>query len=203
MINAIIILASIILFIFYLIDMKNNRIDTKKMVMVGMTCAISYVLYMIPLIRYPQGGGITLLSMMPVMILSIVCGRSAGLTGGLIFGLLKILNGSMILHPAQFLLDFILGNMALGLAGTFGSNKKYKIVCGCILAVVLSVACSVISGVVFFGQFAPEGLSKIVYSLIYNVSSSGVEGLVVTIVIAMIPLNRINRVINKTDLFEN
>lgn len=30
MINAIIILASIILFIFYLIDMKNNRIDTKR-----------------------------------------------------------------------------------------------------------------------------------------------------------------------------
>lgn len=173
------------------------------MVMVGMTCAISYVLYMIPLIRYPQGGGITLLSMMPVMILSIICGRSAGLTGGLIFGLLKLLNGAVIVHPVQFLLEYVLGNMVLGIAGTFGSDKKYKVVYGCILAVVISVTLSIISGVVFFGQFAPEGVSKIVYSLIYNISSSGLEGLVVTIVITMLPLNRINKVVNKTDLFEN
>lgn len=201
MVNAIIILVSIVIFLFYIVDIKKNKIDTKTMVMVGMTCAVSYILYMIPLIKYPQGGGITLLSMMPVMILSILCGKSAGLTGGLIFGLLKLLNGSMILHPAQFLLDFILGNMALGLAGTFGSDKKCKIIYGCILAVILSVGSSIVSGVLFFGQFAPEGVPTIVHSLLYNISSSGVEGIVATIVIVILPLNRFNRVVNKADLF--
>lgn len=201
MVNTIIMLISLILFILYLIDIKKNRINTKTMVMVGMTCAISYILYMIPLIKYPQGGGITLLSMMPVMILSILCGRSAGLTGGLIFGLLKVLNGAMILHPAQFLLDFIFGNMALGLAGSFGNNKKSKVIYGCVLAVILSVGSSIISGIVFFGQFAPEGISPLVHSLLYNISSSGFEGMVCTIVISILPLNRFNRVVNKTDLF--
>ena len=201
MVNAIIILVSLILLSFYLIDIKNNRIDTKKIVMVGMTGAISYILYMIPFIKYPQGGGITLLSMMPVMILSILCGRQAGLTGGLIFGLLKILNGAMIVHPAQFLLDFIFATMALGLAGTFGNNKKYKVVYGCILAIVVSVSISVLSGVIYFGQFAPPGMNLLVYSLLYNVSSSGVEGLLVTIVIGILPLNRLNRAVNKKDLY--
>lgn len=201
MVNAIIILVSLTLLSFYLIDIKNNRIDTKKIVMVGMTCAISYILYMIPFIKYPQGGGITLLSMMPVMILSILCGRQSGLTAGLIFGLLKVFDGAMILNPAQFLLDFIFATMALGLAGTFGNNKKYKVVYGCILAIVVSVSISVLSGVVYFGQFAPPGMNLLVYSLLYNVSSAGVEGLVVTIVIGILPLNRLNRVVNKKDLY--
>lgn len=203
MISNIIILISIVLFILYVLDIKRNRINTKSMVLVGLTCAISYVLYMIPFIKYPQGGGVTLLSFMPVMLLSILCGRQSGLTAGLIFGLLKVLNGAFIVHPAQFLLDFIFATMALGLAGTFGNNKKSKIVLGCLLAVTISVAISVLSGVVYFGQYAPPGMNLLIYSLIYNVSSAGVEGLIVTIVISILPLNRFNKTINKKDLFVN
>ena len=201
MINVIIILISIVLLGLYLIDIKKNRIDTKGMVMVGITCAISYVLYMIPFIKYPQGGGITLLSFLPVMLLSILCGRKEGLTAGLIFGLLKVLNGAFIVHPAQFLLDFIFATMALGLAGTFGNNKKYKVIYGCLFAVVISVAISVLSGVVYFGEYCPPGMNLLVYSLVYNVSSAGVEGLLVTFIICILPMNRLNKVINKKGLY--
>ncbi len=38
------------------------------------------------------------------MLLSLVYGRTVGVTGGLIFGLLKILNGAFIVHPVQFYL---------------------------------------------------------------------------------------------------
>lgn len=201
MISNIIILVSVVLFGLYLVDIKRNKLDTKSMVLVGVTCAISYVLYMIPFIKYPQGGGITLLSFMPVMLLSILCGRQSGLTAGLIFGFLKLLNGAFIVHPAQFLLDFIFATMALGLAGTFGNNKKSKVILGCLLAVIISVAISVLSGVVYFGQYAPPGMNLLVYSLIYNVSSAGVEGIIVTFVIGILPLNRLNRTINKQDLY--
>lgn len=91
--------------------------------------------------------------------------------------------------------------MALGLAGVFGNNKKYKIIYECILAVTISVSASIVSGVVFFGQFAPEGIPPIVHSLVYNISSSGVEGAIATFVISILPLNRFNRIVNKTDLF--
>lgn len=166
------------------------------MITVALFSAISYVLYMIQFIKYPQGGGISLFSMLPVMLLSIFYGNSVGLTGGLIFGFLKLLNGAMVIHPAQFLLDYILSTMALGLAGSFGNDKKIKIILGSLLAVALSVSISVISGAVYFGQYAPEGMNVWVYSFVYNFTSAGVEGVLTTILIAIMPIKRFLNIAN-------
>jgi len=178
----------------YLKDAK-NKFNTKEMVMVAMFSAISFILYMIQFIRYPQGGGITLFSMLPTMLLAILYGRTAGVTGGLIFGLLKMLNGAYVVHPAQFLLDYILSNMALGLAGEFGREKKSDILKGCLFASSLSVLVSIISGVVYFGQYAPEGMNIVVYSCIYNISSAGVEGLLSSIMLVLLPIKRFQKVL--------
>lgn len=180
---------SIVLIILYLIDLKRHKIKTREITMIGMSVAISYVLYMIPLIRYPQGGGITLFSMLPIMLLSLVYGRTIGVTSGLIFGLLKLLNGAFIIHPVQFILDYLLSTMALGLAGSFGINKKYKILLGAFMASGLSTLICVISGAVFFGQYAPKGMNVWIYSLIYNVSSMGLEGLMTSVILALMPIN--------------
>lgn len=180
---------SIVLIILYLIDLKRHKIKTREITMIGMSVAISYVLYMIPLIRYPQGGGITLFSMLPIMLLSLVYGRTIGVTSGLIFGLLKLLNGAFIIHPVQFILDYLLSTMALGLAGSFGINKKYKIFLGAFVASGLSTLICVISGAVFFGQYAPKGMNVWIYSLIYNVSSMGLEGLMTSVILALMPIN--------------
>lgn len=180
---------SIVLIILYLIDLKRYKIKTREITMIGMSVAISYVLYMIPLIRYPQGGGITLFSMLPIMLLSLVYGRTIGVTSGLIFGLLKLLNGAFIIHPVQFILDYLLSTMALGLAGSFGINKKYKIFLGAFMASGLSTLICVISGAVFFGQYAPKGMNVWIYSLIYNVSSMGLEGLMTSVILALMPIN--------------
>lgn len=180
---------SIVLIILYFIDLKRHKIKTREITMIGMSVAISYVLYMIPLIRYPQGGGITLFSMLPIMLLSLVYGRTIGVTSGLIFGLLKLLNGAFIIHPVQFILDYLLSTMALGLAGSFGINKKYKIFLGAFVASGLSTLICVISGAVFFGQYAPKGMNVWIYSLIYNVSSMGLEGLMTSVILALMPIN--------------
>lgn len=180
---------SIVLIILYLIDLKRHKIKTREITMIGMTVAISYVLYMIPFVRYPQGGGITLFSMLPIMLLSLVYGRTIGVTSGLIFGLLKLLNGAFIIHPVQFILDYLLSTMALGLAGSFGINKKYKIFLGAFMASGLSTLICVISGAVFFGQYAPKGMNVWIYSLIYNVSSMGLEGLMTSVILALMPIN--------------
>lgn len=180
---------SIVLIILYFIDLKRYKIKTREITMIGMSVAISYVLYMIPLIRYPQGGGITLFSMLPIMLLSLVYGRTIGVTSGLIFGLLKLLNGAFIIHPVQFILDYLLSTMALGLAGSFGINKKYKIFLGAFMASGLSTLICVISGAVFFGQYAPKGMNVWIYSLIYNVSSMGLEGLMTSVILALMPIN--------------
>lgn len=192
--SLVIIIITIVLFYMYLKDAK-NKFNTKEMVMVAMFSAISFILYMIQFIRYPQGGGITLFSMLPTMLLAILYGRTAGVTGGLIFGLLKMLNGAYVVHPAQFLLDYILSNMALGLAGEFGREKKSDILKGCLFASSLSVLVSIISGVVYFGQYAPEGMNIVVYSCIYNISSAGVEGLLSSIMLVLLPIKRFQKVL--------
>ena len=90
MINAIIIIGSIAFFLYYLKGLKNTKINAKIIVTIGMFSAISYILSMIEFIKYPQGGGISLFSMLPTMLLSVLCGNTIGITGGLVSGLLKL-----------------------------------------------------------------------------------------------------------------
>lgn len=193
--SVVIIIISLVILFMYAKDINKKKFATKEIVMIAMFSAISFILYMIQFIRYPQGGGITLFSMLPTMLLAILYGREAGLTGGLIFGLLKLLNGAYVVHPAQFLLDYILSNMALGLAGEFGREKKSDMFKGCLFASSLSVLISIISGVVYFGQYAPEGMNIVLYSCIYNISSAGVEGLLSSIILVLLPIKRFQKVL--------
>lgn len=195
MTSILIILISIGLFWIYIKDINKAKFTTKEIVVIAMFSAISFILYMIQFIKYPQGGGITLFSMLPSMLLAILYGRCAGVTGGLVFGLLKLLNGVYVVHPAQFILDYLLSTMALGLAGEFGTDKKIDIVKGCLFASALSVIVNIISGVVFFGQYAPKGMNILLYSCIYNISSSGVEGILSTIILVLLPIKRFQKVL--------
>ena len=193
MINAIIIIGSIAFFLYYLKGLKNTKINAKIIVTIGMFSAISYILSMIEFIKYPQGGGISLFSMLPTMLLSVLCGNTIGITGGLVYGLLKLLNGAYIIHPAQFLLDYIFPTMALGLAGTFGSDTRIKRIFGPLMAVVLNVFSKFLSGVVFFGAFAPENMGAVLYSLVYNGSTAGVEGVLCVVILAIMPFDRLKK----------
>ncbi|GAB6169522.1 energy-coupled thiamine transporter ThiT [Clostridium carnis] len=187
---------SVLIILLYFIDLKRNRLSTKTMVITAMFSAIAYILYLIQFIKYPQGGGITLFSTLPIMLIGILFGRTAGVTGGLIFGLFKLLNGAMIVHPVQFLLDYILGSMALGVSDIFGTDSKGKIISGCFFASMLSVLFSIISGVIFFAQYAPVGMNPWIYSFIYNFTSAGVEGIITTAVVALIPIKRLMKISN-------
>ena len=192
----VILIVSIGWFWLYLKDMKNRKLSTKEIVLIGMFSAMSYILSMIQFIKYPQGGGITLFSMLPTMLLAVLYGKEVGITAGLVFALIKLISAPTIIHPAQFLLDYILPMMVLGLAGIFGRDKKLNIFAGCILATSLSVLMYIISGVLYFAQYAPKGMNPIVYSCVYNISSAGVEGLLTSILILFIPIKRFSKVLN-------
>lgn len=185
---------SIIIFLVYFRDLKRNPITTKQMVIIAMLSGLAFMLSLIKFIRYPQGGGITLFYMIPIMMLSLIYGKTAGVTGGLILGFLILLGGTAPIHPIQFLLDFLLGPMALGLACVFGNDKKYKIILGCLFAAMLCVFSSFVSGVVFFGQYAPKGMNVYLYSFIYNYSSGGVEGILSAILMSLLPINRFRKI---------
>ncbi len=185
---------SLCMALFYVNEVRKTKFDTKLVVTIGVLSGVAFVLNMIKFINMPQGGSITLFSMMPIMLIGLLYGRGAGLSAGIILGCLKMLDGVTFIHPMQFMLDYILANMFLGLSGMFGKETKIKILTGCLVASLLSVMTNVVSGAVFFGEYAPEGMNVWVYSIIYNFSSLGVEAFLTTILMMFIPIDKLEKI---------
>jgi len=79
-------------------------------------------------------------------------------------------------------LDYPLAFGALGLAGLFSSN----VVLATFVGIFGRFLAHFISGVVWFGQYAPEGTPVAVYSAIYNGSYLGIEFVTSTILLYII-----------------
>ena len=152
--NIILILLCVIPLVLYIIKMKNFKLTPQLMVVISVASGMAYVLNLISFIKFPNGGGIQLLSMLPVLMVSILYGRMAGITTGLIYGLLSLISGPYIIHPAQFMFDYILARMSFGLADICGKKTKWQIFLGSIMAVIISVLWSVLSGCIFFADYA-------------------------------------------------
>ncbi|MDU1855746.1 MAG: energy-coupled thiamine transporter ThiT, partial [Clostridium baratii] len=71
------------------------------------------------------------------------------------------------------------------------ADKRLNVNLGAIISVSLSVFISILSGVIFFGQYAPKGMNVWLYSCIYNISSAGVEGILTIIVMNLLPIKKL------------
>ena len=183
----------LLIFAIYIFEIRKVKFNIRLIIVIAIFSALAYILNLIKFINMPQGGSITFLSMLPVMLLSLKYGKGVGLTAGILLGFMKMLDGITFLHPVQFILDYILANMVLGFSGMFGYKNRTSIFLGCFIGGFISVMCNVLSGVVFFSEYAPQGMNVWVYSMIYNFSSLGVEALLTSIVVTFIPINRIFR----------
>ena len=196
MVNTIMLIICLIPIGYYLLNIKKFKLDTKTMIMISLFAACSVVLSKIKLIQYPQGGGIDLLSSLPILMIGLLYGPITGMTCGLIAGLIGLMGSAYIIHPAQFLLDYILPTMLLGLSGLFGCNNKKNIFIGCLLAVILKNIAHILSGCIYFGEYAWEGWNPLAYSIVYNLSGTGLEGLLSVIVLTTMPLPKIKKMAN-------
>ena len=193
MLNTVMLIICLVPIAYYLFNLKKFKLNTKTMIVVALFAACSLVLSKIQLIQYPQGGGINLLSSLPVLMVGLLYGPITGMTCGLVAGLVSLIGGAYIIHPAQFLLDYILPSMLLGMSGLFGSDNKKNIFIGCLIAVLLKNTAHILSGCVYFGSYAWEGWNPLAYSIVYNLSGTGVEGLLSTIVLTVMPLAKIKK----------
>lgn len=158
------------------------RFTTRAVVYGGLCVAIAFVLSYVRLYRWPQGGSITLASMLPMFIYAYIFGPAAGIAAGAAYGLLQLIQEPYIIHPFQVLLDYILAFAALGLAGLSSNNISL----GIILGGFGRFFSSFLSGVIFFGSYAPEGMSPIIYSLMVNGTALGSDALI-CLLISMLP----------------
>ena len=179
----------LILFILILRSGKDKKMDTKAMAVCALLTALSIALSYVTLFRLPQGGSITLLSMLPVMLAGYLYGTKDGLVVGIAVGLVNLIMGPYVIHPAQMLLDYPLsfGAMALG-APLRNTGGKFSLPLVILVGSICRWICHVLSGVIFFGAYAPEGMNVWIYSMTYN-SFLFVEAFI-TIVLVMIPAVR-------------
>ncbi len=130
-------------------------------------------------LRMPNGGSIALI-MIPVILMSIRWGVSAGFIIGVLIAGLQLMNNPIIATPVQGFLDYFVASVVICLSGLFsGSIKKaiqdkkrkkqfFYIILAVFVASFFRLLTFFISGVVFFSQYAPKGTPGWVYSLVYN-----------------------------------
>ncbi len=165
-----------------IIKLSGFKFDTRMLVYGAMCIAIAFLLSYIRFYRMPQGGSITPASMLPIMMYAYAFGPLPGVICGFAYGILQIIQDPYFVHPVQVILDYFLSFGALSFAGCFKKNILPGIVAACFGRFIFQF----LSGMVFFGMFAPEGQSPFVYSLIYNASVVFPDG-AICFIVACIP----------------
>jgi len=148
---------------------SNNIFPTKILaeiiVFVAMAGALALVSHFF--FELPQGGTINI-GMIPIFWLALRRGPKIGIFAGAVLGVVDLVIEPFVVNPAQFILDYPLAFAYLGLAGFF----RKPAVIGPIFGVVVGGTCRFLShftsGVIYFPQYAPAGMSPVVYSAIYN-----------------------------------
>ena len=154
------------------------RTNLRAMIECAIMVALATVLSMIKLYEAPLGGSVTLLSMLPVSVLSIRLGLKWGLTGGLLHALLQLFLdlGKVLswgLTPAALIgclvFDYLVAFTVIGLAGILRSRGRIGMIIGIAAALFARFCSHLVSGTLIFDVWMPDGWGNpFVYSVAYN-----------------------------------
>ena len=166
--------------------MSSNKEKILSITSGGICLALAFVLSQIKLFEMPMGGTVSPASCLPIVVFGMAFGPLWGFAVSFIFSLLQLIGGWLV-TPFQVLLDYTLGYTMLGIAGFAGLKaaerqafknplKRFRnasLVKAIIFTVVAYAArwfCSVLSGVIFYSEYAAEaGFDNAwVYSMVYN-----------------------------------
>lgn len=161
---------------------SRSQWTTHELTTAALCIGLAFLLSFIKIFSMPAGGSITPASMLPLLAFSYIYGVRKGVLAGLVYALLQFMQNPVVLAPMQVILDYPLAFGALGLAGL----AKKSIIPGIIYGCAGRLICSWLSGWVFFGEYAPEGVPGWRYSLEYNGAIIGVD-CAVCVAVALIP----------------
>ena len=184
-----IVLVILILFGIILFFGKNKKMDAKVLSISALLVALSTALSYVVLFKAPYGGSVTLFSILPIVLAGYFFNVRIGLIVGMAVGFLNLLLNPYIVHPIQLLLDYPLAFGALGLGGILKKKGEYSIIGVLWISILARYFCAFLSGVVFFGAYAPKGFNPGTWSLVYNASYLSVEGIMTTVLL-FVPIIR-------------
>jgi thiamine transporter len=182
---------------------SNTLFITEVAVFSALAYLLDFVAGILSLRIWPQGGSISI-AMVPIFLIAYRWGIKGGMLTGFILGLLQFILGySQIYTLLQGFIDYFVAFSVVGLAGVFANlvkdalikEEKGKwmtyVVMGAFLGSALRYLCHVISGIVFFGEYAPKGQPVTIYSLLYNgtymLPSFIISAIIIIVVISAVP----------------
>ena len=127
-------------------------------------------------IEAPLGGGVSICSMLPIIMISCMFGMKWGLGVSLAYGAIQMMISfaevcgwglSSTALVATFVFDYVVAYFVLGFAGAFRKLGYAGIIIGTIVAVTLRFICHFCTGVFIFDIWC-EWDSVWLYSLLYN-----------------------------------
>ena len=155
---------------------KNSK--TEKLVTSAVFIALATVLSMIKVYQLPLGGSITLLSMLPICLLSLKYGIKWGFVCSFLYGALqlgidlgKVMSWGLDVRMwiGCIVFDYLFAYGILGLSGIFRNKKMPIMLTGVGFSVFLRFVSHFISGSIFFDVWMPEEFDNpYFYSLVYN-----------------------------------
>ncbi|MBQ3023621.1 MAG: energy-coupled thiamine transporter ThiT [Clostridia bacterium] len=157
--------------------MNTTKKLTASALLVALATVLMWVSKLLPA-PWLQGGSVTLASMVPIIMVGILFGTKWGLCSSLAYALLQMIFG-FYPPPTQtlgyfvlvILLDYIFAFGVLGLSGTFYAlfkKKFFAIPLSAFIVTALRYLCHILSGLLIWGVYAPEGQTVLMYSLVYN-----------------------------------
>ncbi|MCB6200629.1 energy-coupled thiamine transporter ThiT [Extibacter muris] len=162
---------------------------TKKLVFSAVGIALAMVTSYIKVWEMPMGGSVTLLSMLFICLIGYWYGPKYGILAGAAYGILQFVVDPYMLSIPQVALDYPLAFGALGLSGFF-SDRKYGLQAGYIVGVLGRFVCSLLSGVIFFASYTPDGMNPWAYSALYQGSYLGAEAVITLVILSLPPVTK-------------
>ena len=177
-----------------------KKISVRMMVESSIMIALATVLSMIK-IDLPFGGGITLVSMLPLVVISYRWGWKWGVVTSFLYGCIQLLLGLDNVSYAEnaitaigiVLFDYLVAYAVIGFSSYFG-NTRAKMCLGIIVSFTMRFICHLITGALIWGQWMPESYMGLkmtnpwFYSFLYNGWYMLCET-VLTLIVAMVGYN--------------
>ena len=144
---------------------------TVSAIMIAFSVSISAICAVMPFLNLPFGGGFTIASMLPIIIVAYMYGTKWGLLTAFVYSIMQMLLGfntvsafflpgdsQMLWYRAIIvcLIDYVIAYTVLGFGGIFRNKFETKkaLVLGSIFAISLRYLAHILSGAIFFGTWA-------------------------------------------------
>ena len=156
--------------------------------------ALAFALSCAKIFEMPMGGSVTIASMLPIMLISVKYGIVTGLSTSMLYAITQLMQAFASANVFPYcetgatlalcvIFDYLVPFTVIGLAGIFRKikitrNVEINVYIGIISVVILRFLCHFITGVVIWGQWAPDGMGKYLYSFLYNAGFLSVDFLI-------------------------